>query len=225
MAKILMVEDDLELAQTVQDYLSAQMHAIESVPEGKEALDRLRLYEYDLVILDLSLADMDGLTVLEQYRKSGGQKPVLILTGRTEIESRERGLDLGADDYLIKPFNSRELAARLRALLRRPTELKESKIVCGNLSLDKTLQQVSKDGRVLDLQPKEYALLDLFMRHPGEIFSPDAILNKLWRSDSDTAPDAVRVHLTRLRSKIDDPGKESIIQNIRGVGYKLEPPA
>lgn len=222
MAKILLVEDDPSVCGTISDWLTSQLHTVECVEKGEVARDLLSTYSYDLVILDLSLPDIDGLEVLTTYRKKGGTAPILILTGRQAVTDREKGLDLGADDYLCKPFHVRELSARLRALLRRPQSFAQPKIEVGALTLDPDSCAVLRNGKAIRLQPKEFALLELFMKNPDRTFSAQAILDRLWQSDADTSLDTVRVHITKLRSRIDLEGQGSVIETIKGVGYKLD---
>lgn len=225
MAKILVVEDDPSVSGTINDWLTSQLHTVELVDKGCEAIELLEAYPYDLIVLDLHLPDMDGLDVLRSYRNNGGESPVLILTGRNSVSDRERGLDAGADDYLVKPFHVRELSARVRALMRRPPALTQTKLVVGKFVLEPDDCAVVRDGKSIKLQPKEFALLELFMRNPGRIFSSEALLSRIWQSDTETSSDTIRVHITKLRSKIDIEGRTSAITTIKGVGYKLNPEA
>ncbi|HEY9784525.1 MAG TPA: response regulator transcription factor [Candidatus Obscuribacterales bacterium] len=222
MAKILVVEDDPSVSGTINDWLTSQLHVVEIAATGNEAVELLEAYPYDLIVLDLHLPDIDGLEILKKYRNGGGTAPVLILTGRQSVSDRERGLDAGADDYLCKPFHVRELSARLRALMRRAPTPASPKLTVGNLTLDPDNCAAVRDGKSIKLQPKEFALLELFMRNPGRIFSSEALLDRVWQSDSETSPDTIRVHITKLRSKIDLEGKASVISTIKGVGYKLD---
>lgn len=224
MARVLVVEDDLRLARVIEDWLAAEDHSVELVASGPAALERLSLNEYDILILDWALPGLTGLDVCKQYRSSGGTAAILILTGKQEIERKEEGLDAGADDYLTKPFHMRELSARMRALLRRSRQIRQTVIQIGDLVLDAVRKKVTKAGRELRLMPREYALLEFFMQHPNEVFSSDTILDKVWSESSDAAPDTVRVHITKLRSKIDSDGAPSLIKTLHRQGYKLEPP-
>ncbi|MGH9552016.1 MAG: response regulator transcription factor, partial [Terriglobales bacterium] len=203
-------------------WLNSQMYAVDKTASGNEGLELLGLSAYDLIILDLSLPDIDGLSVLDTYRNGGGRAPVLILTGRDQVADKEKGLDAGADDYLSKPFHTRELTARIRALLRRPALASSGKIVVGRLAIDPADCSFSRDGRKISLQPKEYALLELFMRNPDHCFSSDTILARVWQSDSETSPETIRVHIMKLRGKIDVEGTPSVIATTKGVGYKLD---
>lgn len=221
MAKVLIVEDDPGVCETVKDWLENQNHTVEIVDCGEDAVEYLKTYSYDVIILDLYLPDIDGLDVLQRYRAAGGNARVLILTGRNEIRDRERGLDLGADDYLGKPFHPRELAARLRALLRRDSMNNSTQLKIGIFVLDLTAVRLLRDNEPIQLLPKEFALMELFMRNPDQIFHPEQILQKVWTADAETSPETLRVHIKRLRDKIDIAGKPSVIQNVKGLGYKL----
>lgn len=223
MAKILLVEDDIPLGEAVVDSLSRN-YIVEFVHTGKEAADRLKLYSYDLVILDWGLPDeLKGIDVCRMYRAQGGTCPILMLTGRDTIVDKETGLDCGADDYLTKPFDIRELEARVRARLRRPANLSPDEIVAGSLRLDVKQMVVTKNGETIDLIPKEYKLLEFFIKHQNELFTAEALLDRLWSSESDTSPDIIRVYVTRLRKKIDDPGHPSMISTKRNGGYMFKP--
>lgn len=222
MAKVLIVEDDPGVCETVKDWLENQFHSVEIAGCGEEALEYLRSYDFDVIILDLYLPDIDGLEVLQKYRAKGGAARVLILTGRNEVNDRERGLDLGADDYLGKPFHPRELAARLRALIRRNSMDSSTKLTVGKFVLDLTGLKLLRNGEPIQLLPKEFTLMELFMRNPDQVFHPEQILQKIWSADTETSPETLRVHIKRLRDKIQVEGKPSPIQNIKGMGYKLD---
>ncbi|MBS1956513.1 MAG: response regulator transcription factor [Cyanobacteria bacterium SZAS-4] len=226
MAKILVVEDDKELVEVLQDWLVGEHHIVDVVHDGKEGAERLRMYDYDVAILDWELPGMHGPSIVKEYRDGGGTIPLLMLTGKTNYTDKEQGLDSGADDYLTKPFHPRELSARLRALLRRSGANRTATVLtAGDLSLDPQAFKVTKGDNEIPFLPREFALLEFFMRHPNEVFGPEAILNHVWSSESDASPDTVRVHITRLRSKIDTPGEKSLIHTIHRVGYRFEPPA
>jgi DNA-binding response OmpR family regulator len=219
MAKLLLVEDDEQLASSIEDSLVAQNYTVERVMSGTDGLDRLNFYSYDLAILDWNLPEINGVDVCKQHRESGGSTPILMLTGRTEIDDRVFGLDAGADDYLTKPFSPTELNARIRALLRRPTPVQSTVLKAGDLELDTVRFQLLKDGRPVKLSAREYALMEFFMRNPGQLFNSETLLNRLWSSESDVLPDNVRVYVNKLRSKIDNKGESSLIRNIHGLGY------
>jgi two-component system, OmpR family, response regulator len=222
MAKILIVEDDASIAENVQDFLTAEHNVVEVAHTAESAHELLNSFHYDLIILDWSLPKQSGVGFLKQYRAAGGKAPVLMLTGRESLQDKELGLDSGADDYLTKPFQLREVSARVRALLRRPTMEIGTVITIADLSIDTVARSVTKGGEALELLPKEYALLELFFRNPNQYFDGDSILERVWHSESNAGPGTVRTTMARLRKKIDTDGQESLIKNDRGFGYKLE---
>lgn len=224
MAKILLVEDDSALAHSICDWLGKERHTVEWVQDGQEAADRLRLYQYDLIVLDLNIPKIKGLDVLQQFRSGGGATPILILTGQSDIDTKERGLDTGADDFLPKPFDGRELNARLRALLRRFKEITPSSLQFADLFLDRASCFFKRGEREIALVPKEFDLLEFLMRSPNRIYSPQQLLDHVWNSESDATVDAITTCVKRLRKKIDVPGKTSYIRTIYGAGYRLSVP-
>jgi DNA-binding response OmpR family regulator len=225
MPKILLAEDDPELAGVVKDWLTREFHVVEWVEDGRDALESLKYYEYDLVILDWTLPSVTGVDIAKQFRARGGTTPILMLTGRTMVKEKEEGFDAGADDYLTKPFDPRELSARLKALLRRPKGVLSNALKFGDLELDPRSRRVSRSGKEVQLGPKEFAMLEFFMRHPGEVFTSDALLERVWLNESDSSSDTVRVHINRLRNKIDTDGSESLIRTVFKQGYRFQPPA
>ncbi len=224
MAKILIIEDDLMVAQMVLDWLESEHHVGESVHTGDDGWDRLRFYSYDLVIVDWMLPGLSGVELCRRYRSAGGTIPILLLTGKNRIENKEEGFESGADDYLTKPFDIRELGARVQALLRRPSEIVKPLAGIGQLVLDYKRYALVRDGETIKLLPKEFALLEFLLRHPGRFFTPEQILNHVWQSDSDATIDSLRTCIKRLRQRIDREGKPSLIHSSRGFGYKLDMP-
>lgn len=223
MAKILFVDDDMDFLQVMCNYLILEMHSVDTARDGREALELLKLSRYDIVILDLNLPRVDGLAVCREYRSEGGSARVMMLTGRTDINDKVRGFDAGADDYLTKPFDSRELSARIRALLRRPIETKHDVLKLGDVCLDMQRHTVSRGGSPLQLAPKEFALLEFFMRNPNQVFSTNSLLERVWCVESEAALDAVRMAITRLRAKLGgDRTDGPIIETIHRVGYRLK---
>jgi two-component system OmpR family response regulator len=223
MAKILVVEDEALLARKVKDWLVHEKYIVELVANGEDALGLLETYEYDAVVLDWMLPGLSGLEVLKRFRAGGGTTPIIMLTGLAEIEEKEIGLDTGADDYLTKPFAPKELSARIRALLRRPREFTGNQLIAGNLVFEVEANRVLKDGEEIQLLPLERALLEFFMRHPNQVFNQEAILDRVWKSDTFSSTDVVRTYVKTLRRKIDTQGQESKIRTVFGVGYKFEP--
>jgi len=222
MAKILLIEDDLQLALSIKEQLEKLMHTVEHVCEGREGLDRLRLYSYDVAILDWTLPELSGVEVLKSFRDSGGSTPVLMLTGRADVDNRVEGLTSGADDYLTKPFDIRELASRLQALLRRPAGYLPKIVSCGDLEVDMAAKIVRRKGLKLKLLPKEFAVLEFLLRRADHCFNTDDLLTHVWNSESDASEAAVWQTIKRLRTKLDTEGEESIIVNVKGMGYKIE---
>ncbi|HEY9792252.1 MAG TPA: response regulator transcription factor [Candidatus Obscuribacterales bacterium] len=222
MAKILIVEDEIDLSEPVRAYLEGEHHLVEVVGDGNEAMERLRFYKYDVIILDWMLPGTSGLEVCKSFRASGGTTPVLMLTSRKQWQDKVAGLDSGADDYLTKPFEVQEISARIRALLRRPQSLNANVLTARNVVLEPGSFKVTRDEQDVALLPKEFALLEFFMRHPGQVFSAEALLDRVWSSESEASPETIRTYIKRLRQKIDTEGQPSLISTVHGVGYKLE---
>ena len=224
MTRVLLVDDDERLAGVVDDWLTGESYAVEYANNGLEGWERAKANTHEVLILDWNMPGKTGVELCKQYRSNGGIGIVIMLTGKTNITDKEEGLDSGADDYLTKPFHPRELSARLRALLRRPRNLKAEVLRAGEIVLEPKSCRVTKSGAEISLLPKEFALLEFFMRNPNEVFSADELLNKVWSKESENSPDTVRVHITKLRSKIDIPPQESLIRTVHRVGYKLHLP-
>jgi len=222
MAKILVVEDDLDLCSRVVEWLSFEQHTVEAVHDGREGSERLKFYSYELVILDWDLPNVPGIEICKRFRATGGLTPVLMLTGKSEIAEKEQGLDAGADDYLTKPFHMRELSARLRALLRRPTNVSDNILKVRKFSLDTVTKKFTSDGVEIVLSPKEFALMQFFMRHPDEVFSQDALLEKVWSSESDASVFSVYTAVKTLRKKIATADEKQVLTTVHGLGYRLE---
>ncbi|HEY9712975.1 MAG TPA: response regulator transcription factor [Chroococcales cyanobacterium] len=224
MAKLLIVEDDPSTRKAICQWLTSDRYVVESTADGAEALDLLKFCQYDLVVLDLMLPGLSGLDVLTQYRHGGGSIPVLLLTGKDKLEEKERGLDLGADDYLTKPFHMRELSARIRALLRRPASHMASTVICNDLVVDLSARTVKKAERPVHLFRREFALLEFFLKHQNQVFSAENLLDRVWASDSEVSAESVRTYIRRLRSKIDSEGEPSYVETVHGFGYKFRNP-
>ncbi len=221
MAKVLLVEDDTTVADAVQEVLRFSNYVVETVDNGEDALYRLKYHNYDLVIIDWGLPGMTGVEVCAQYRQSGGTLPIIMLTGRRSIQDKVTGLDFGADDYVIKPFEADELTARVRALLRRPGPIASSILEARGVQLDTVKKTVTVDGKDVSLQAQEYALLDCLLRHKNQVMSIETLIDKVWSSESEVSPDAVRQCVTRLRRKLDK-GETSIITTVVGLGYSIK---
>jgi len=222
MAKFLLVEDNTDLLANVSDWLTGEQHIVDSCTDGVQALAYLQSYEYDAIVLDWELPSMSGLEICKQYRAKGGLTPILMLTGRRSIDDKESGLNAGVDDYLTKPFEPRELLARLRALIRRATRAADGVLKAGNVHLDKENHRVTKDGKDIKLMPKEFAILELMMSYPSKVFSAEALIARVWSADTETSSEIVRKYINGLRKQIDTEGKPSLIRTVHGVGYGLD---
>lgn len=223
MAKILLVEDEAAQANAVKGFLESRGHLVDHAQTVSDAYGFLEGFYFDLLILDWQLGDnhLCGIDILRSYRGSGGSAPVLMLTGMSEIQNKEQGFGSGADDYLTKPFDLRELGLRVDALLKRPTAMFKEVLEVGSLKLDPVKKQATAAGAELQLRPKEFALLEHFMRHPGHTFSCDELLSAVWPSDADGTELAVRLTIKRLRQRIKDASGTDPIETVHGYGYNL----
>ncbi len=219
--RILVAEDDSALCSFVKKGLEAEHYAVDVAADGDSALFMAAHYEYDLLILDLNLPRVDGLNVLRQIRTAKPSLPVLVLTARNKVEDRVKGLDLGADDYLTKPFSFTELAARVRALLRRGARPAESVLRSADLELDRVQHIVRRGGRRIELTSKEFALLEYLMRNAGRPVSRAMIVEHVWNLSFDTMTNVVDVYINYLRKKVDNGNDKRLIHTVRGVGYRL----
>lgn len=224
MAKILFVEDDKDLTEMVNDWLSADGYSVEVVHDGTEGWEVLRKGKFDLIILDWHLpGGLSGPEICRKYRDSEGKAPVIMLTGRTEITEKEQGFDAGVDDYLTKPFNLKELSARLRALLRRPPNKLSNVITNGEVEIDLVKRIVTKSGAKVQLLAKEFDLLEYFMLRPDEELGTDTLIQRISKPGSKATADTLLETITGLRNKLDDgrDQSQSIIATIPNVGYGL----
>jgi DNA-binding response OmpR family regulator len=220
--RVLLVEDERKISAYVKRGMEEQGYAVDAAYTGLEALDWVRTIAFDLIILDILLPEMDGLTVCREIRKSGSRVPILILTARDSIDDRVAGLDAGADDYLVKPFAIKELLARLRALSRRSNEApKETLLQIVDLSLDTLTLRVKRGGKVITLASKEFAVLECLMREPDRVLSRTQIAEHVWNYDVFNQSNVVDVYIRNLRRKIDDPFELKLIHTIRGSGYRI----
>lgn len=222
MAKILVVEDEEDLSSVITEWLVKDHHVVESVDDGAEALERLAVSKFDLIVLDLMLPGKNGMEVCRGYRARGGDAHVLMLTAQSSLDAKEAGLNAGADDYLAKPFELRELVARVRALLRRPSARIPDLVCIGDLTIDMRQAKVFRHGAEIRLVPKEFDLLAFLIRHHGQCFSAEALLERVWCSTSTPLTETVRTHVKTIRKKIDSTDRQSLIQHIPGYGYKFE---
>ncbi len=219
--RILVVEDERRLAGIIKRGLLEENYSVDTSFDGEDAQYMAETISYDMIILDVMLPKKDGITVCHELRTKMINIPILMLTAKDTVEDRVKGLDSGADDYMVKPFAFSELLARVRALLRRKALSKTAKLQVGDLIIDTLTREVRNGQRTIDLTTKEYSILEYFMRHPNIIITRTMLEENAWDYEFDMASNIIDVYIRRLRSKIDDIGKESIIQTVRGAGYRL----
>jgi two-component system, OmpR family, copper resistance phosphate regulon response regulator CusR len=220
--RILLVEDERKTVNYLRKGLSENGFVVDVAKDGIEGLSSAKQENHDLIILDVMLPGCDGWSILKQLRDAGNQTPVLFLTARDSVDDRVRGLEAGADDYLIKPFAFSELLARIRTIIRRGESRDPAILEVADAKLDFVRQRATRGGKPLDLTPKEFALLSLMMRRSGEVLSRTVIADQVWEMKFDGETNVVDVHIRRLRAKVDDPFEKKLIHTIRGVGYVLE---
>lgn len=217
MAKILFIDDDEDHVKMASAVLARENHVIDPAHNGADAKHLASISGYDIIILDWQLPDSTGIEFLKWYR-GVGNAPVIMLTGKGTIADREEGLDSGADDYMIKPFSTRELAARIRAILRRHSRGSTTELMAGDYKLDPPNLTVSKEGTEVRLPPREFALLEFLARNPDEIFKGDALMSRVWSADSEATTDSLRTAVKQIRKKLNN---DRIIETIPGAGYRL----
>jgi DNA-binding response OmpR family regulator len=217
---VLLVEDQLNVATYVKRALEEQGYAVDLARTGQEALDWANVVAYDLIVLDIMLPEINGITVCRRLRNQGNQAAILMLTARDTVDDRVTGLDAGADDYLVKPFDVKELLARLRALTRRHTA-KTSTLKIGDLTMDTRTHVVMHNDTLIKLTAKEFAVLECLMREPERVFTRTEIAESIWNYDVYNQSNVVDVYIRNLRRKIDDPFGRKLIHTVRGAGYRL----
>ena len=220
--RILIVEDEKKLAAYIKKGLEENHFAVDVSYDGEEGLFTLNSSEYDLVILDILLPGKNGLEILKEARKNGMNMPILLLTAKDAIEDKVRGLDLGADDYLVKPFSFIELMARVRALIRRGKVSFQTQLTVADLTLDIAAHRLYQDGQPIDLTNKEFALLEFFMRNLNTILTRTQIIEHVWDYSFDSLANVIDVFVNRLRNKIDRDRTQKLIHTIKGVGYIMK---
>ena len=220
--RILLAEDELDMNRIIARQLAWEGYTVDACFDGQEALDYFESTEYDAAVLDVMMPKLDGFQVVEKLRASGNHTPVLFLTARDSLADKVEGLDIGGDDYLVKPFEFEELAARLRVMLRRKTGEQTAVFTCGDLTLDATRHTVTRGGKEIQLAAKEYALLEYMIRHKGTVLSREQIEASLWNYDSMIGSNVVDVYIRMLRKKIDEGYDTKLIQTVRGYGYALK---
>jgi two-component system, OmpR family, response regulator len=219
--RVLVVEDDVRMAAAIRRGLRFEGLVVDIAPDGAQALRRVAATDYDAVVLDVMLPEVDGFETCRRLRAAGEWVPVLLLTAREAVEDRVRGLDGGADDYMTKPFSLAELSARLRALVRRGPIERPSVLEAGDLRLDPATREVTRGGVPIDLSTREFALLEALMRRPGQVFTQSRLLDAAWDLGYEQRSNVVEVYVRYLREKIDRPFGVSSIETVRGAGYRL----
>lgn len=219
--RVLVVEDDAGISRLIHQGLNEAGYAVDIASNGREGVNYAIAADYDVIVLDVLLPELDGLSVLKDLRQRGLQTPVLLLTALDMVQDRVLGLDAGADDYLIKPFDFTELLARLRALLRRPPLQTDVVFQVGNLEMDTVQRLVRRGDRLIELSPREFSLLEYLMRHPNQVLSRTQIAQHVWSFDFYSDFKVIDVYIGYLRRKIDRNEPSSLIQTVRGVGYRI----
>ena len=220
--KILLVEDSVRLQRSLSSGLKQQGFTVDQAFDGEEALGFVKANKYDAIVLDLVLPKVDGLAVLSTLRRQGDNSHVLILSANDQTEDRIRGLDLGADDYMVKPFSFEELVSRLRALNRRQSGLKNPVIEVEGIEIDTVSRQVSFNGVIITLTPHEYELLGFLARHRGRVYSHDQLIDQLYDANSYVTRNAVEAHISSLRKRLKTTGAPALVKTRRGFGYLIE---
>lgn len=219
--RLLFAEDEADLNRIVCERLTDEGYSVDACHDGEEAMDFIDMAEYDGIILDIMMPKADGFTVLKHLRESGSSTPVLFLTARDAVSDRVKGLDLGADDYLIKPFALEELMARVRALTRRTFNEGDTKLVAGDLVMDVAAHTVTRGGKEILLSAKEYQLLEYLLHNKGIVLSRERIEDHIWNFDYEGGTNVVDVYISYLRKKIDEGHEKKLIKTVRGAGYAL----
>jgi len=222
--RVLVVEDEPKIAAFIKRGLEENAYVVDVVYDGQEGYEWACTYEYDMIILDIMLPKLDGVQLCKKLRQEGQDISILMLTAKDAVDDRVTGLDAGADDYLVKPFAFRELLARLRALRRRGTSQRATTLEIGDLVLDLVTHRAERQGQVIELTAKEFALLEMFMRYPNQVLSRTVIAEHVWDYSFYHESNVVDVYVAYLRRKIDDPFDVKLIQTVRGMGYRLAEP-
>jgi DNA-binding response OmpR family regulator len=220
--RILVVDDDRRLCSVIKRGLLEETHAVDVAYDGEEGEYMAEVNPYDLIILDIMMPKKDGIEVCKELRSKRMNTPILMLTAKDAVEDRVRGLDAGADDYMVKPFSFNELLARVRALLRRDAITKSPEIKLGDLVLNTLTREVRRGDRTIELTTKEYVILEYFMRHPNVVVTRTMLEEHAWDYDFDSLSNLIDVYIRRLRRKLDENENESVLQTVRGAGYRLK---
>ena len=220
--KLLIIEDDRAISDALKEGLEDESYAVDTAYDGDEGYRTAMADDYDVIILDVMMPELNGYEVCQKLRSEGNTTPILMLTAKDQERDIVQGLDTGADDYLVKPFNFDVLLARIRALLRRPSEKQAEVLQVGDLTLDPSTKEVVRGGRLLQLTSKEYAVLEYMMRSPGKVLSKESFISHVWDFDADILPNTVEQFVMFVRRKVDKPFAEKLIHTVPGFGYKIE---
>ena len=220
--RLLIVEDDTMMLELLRQQMNMEGYSVDAVADGNEAWDHITMCDYDCIVLDIMLPGTDGITLVKKARKEGIQAPIILLTAKDTVNDRIAGLDAGADDYLVKPFSPGELSARVRALLQRGSGEKNITLSVDGLSMDTVTHQVTRDGREIELTPKEYALLEYFLRNKNRVLTREQIIEHIWNFDFDSDSNIIDVYIRFLRRKIDAGFDKKLIQTVWGTGYTIK---
>ncbi|MEG3438518.1 response regulator [Pannus brasiliensis CCIBt3594] len=221
--RILLVEDDKNLAKVLTDFLEKHNYLIDTSADGELAWEMISLLPYDLILLDVMLPKLDGIHLCRRLREHDRTVPIMLITARDSVADKLIGLDSGADDYLVKPFDLQELLSRVRILSRRPADRPLKILTVGDIRLDPEKREISRDGRVVPFTRKEYLLIELLFRHPYRIFNRGDIVDRLWSLENPPTEDTVKSHIRRIRSKLRAIGAEDLIETLYGHGYRINP--
>lgn len=219
---LLLIEDNIPLATTIMSRLKAEYFTVQHCILKDDILHYLQEFKYDLILLDILLPDWNGFDAISHIRSCQKETPILVISALSEVDYRVKGLDMGADDYLTKPFNTTELIARIKVLLRRNIYQTQNLLVFRDLTLDLNKHAVVRDGKAITLRAKEYQILQLLLRYQGRVFSRQQLLEQVWGSNAESESNTIDVHIRYLRKKIDEPFKIGYIKTIKGIGYVLK---
>jgi len=222
MAKVLLIDDDVNLAELLKPALESEGWTVELAFNGSDGLQLMQNFRYDIVLLDWQMPGMSGIEVLDRYRAEGGDMAVIFLTGRREIEHKESGLDSGADDYLTKPFDVRELLARMRSMQRRAGNTFQKGLQANGAELDMKIRVLRYEDKEIKLSATEFSIVEFFFRHPNQLFSSAEVFDRVWPSETEAKADTIRVHLHVLRRKLTHAGVPELVKTVKGSGYILE---
>lgn len=221
---VLIIEDNRDLVQALAEVLHENGFSVESAHSGEEGLEKALLSRFDCIILDIVLPGISGFQVVEAYRNEGGCAPVLILSACDSVEDKVEGFNRGADDYMVKPFDSRELVVRVRSLIRRAADRRSPLLVCGRLTLDTATRECRVDGNCVNLRRREFDILETMLRHANQVFTRERLIASVWKKEYDGKSNVVDVHVKYLRDKLRPHGFDTAVETVRGVGYKFRPP-